>query len=220
MFYNIYSYLSRNHTMPKPMTFLLLKINAHTVKPALNQLQTILYFTIWKELVILWKVCTLQKLKSCIYSEVRKIHFSHRYFLFVTFDVVKVMVKERWERKILWREKSIFLWEFCLHYLQSLCEHRECTSDGILWFGEEVEVLNSYGTQGEILFCILFFVLMQTSKMFLRVTTIHLRFIWLLAIVENNCPNGNSEFKLFESMKIGLSSFSNKDKHVLIENFK
>ena len=53
--------------------------------------------------------------------------------------------------------KSIFLWEFCLHYLQSLCEHRECTSDGILWFGEEVEVLNSYGTQGEILFCILFF---------------------------------------------------------------
>ena len=47
-------------------------------------------------------------------------------------------------------EKFIIFWEFLLHYLQSLCEHRECTSDGILWFGEEVEVLNIYGTVGEI----------------------------------------------------------------------
>ena len=133
---------------------------------------------------------------------------------------MKVMVKARWERKSLWREKSIISWEFCLHYLQSLCEHRECTSDGILWFGEEVEVLNIYGTVGEILFCILFFVLMQTSKMFLSLTTIHLWFIWLLATVENNCPNSNSEFKFFESLKIGLPTFSNEDKHVLIENSK
>ena len=105
-------------------------------------------------------------------------------------------------KKIFMGEKFITFWEFLLHYLQSLCEHRECTSDGILWFGEEVEVLNIYETEGEILFCILFFVLMQTSKMLLSLTTIHLRLIWLLAIVENNCPNVSSEFKFFESLKI------------------
>ena len=61
---------------------------------------------------------------------------------------------------------------------------------------------------------------MQTSKMFLSLTTIHLRFIWLLEIVENNCPNANSEFKFVESLKICLPTFSNEDKHVLIKNVK
>ena len=54
-----------------------------------------------------------------------------------------------------------FLCITCKFYLSTEIVY---TSVGILWFGEEVEVLNIYGTIGDIILFYLFCVLIQTSK--------------------------------------------------------